>query len=378
MTRFALAPDYLYAPDDLGEGLAVLIEAGRIVDVCAVSALAPDTPVQEVSGALAPGFIDLQVNGGGGVLFNDTPNTDGLAAIAAAHRRFGTTGFLATLISDDLSVMAAAIAAVDAAMAQGLPGLLGIHLEGPFLNAAKKGVHDAAKFRTLDADAVALMSSLQRGATLVTLAPELAPPGAIAALSRAGVKVAAGHSQATYEQMAAARAEGLSGVTHLFNAMSPLESRAPGVVGAALDFADLWCGLIADGHHVHPAAMRVALRAKGAARLALVTDAMPTVGSAQNTFQLGGQTIRSQAGRLVTADGALAGADLDMAQAVRNAENLLRAPRADALAMASATPASILGMGGARGVIAPGAAGDLVLLDSDGRATQTWIAGKTS
>ncbi len=378
MTRFALAPDHLYTPDDLGGGFAVLIEAGQIGDVCAVSALAPDTPVQEVSGALAPGFIDLQVNGGGGVLFNDAANTDGLAAIAAAHRRFGTTGFLATLISDDMSHVAAAIAAVEEAMARGLPGLLGIHLEGPFLNPAKRGVHDAAKFRALDSDAAALICARRRGATLVTLAPELAPPGAIAALTRAGVIVAAGHSQATYEQMAAARTEGLSGVTHLFNAMSPLESRAPGVVGAALDFADLWCGMIADGHHVHPAAMRVALRAKGAARLALVTDAMPTVGSAHSAFQIAGQTIRSQGGRLVTANGALAGADLDMAQAVRNGEHLLRAPRADALAMASATPAAILGMGGARGVIAPGAAADLVLLDNDGQAIQTWIAGRPS
>ena len=377
MTIEALLPSRLLTPSGWRSDACVQIADGRILDVIRAADCPPDTPRRELDGDLLPGFIDLQVNGGGGVLFNDDPTVDGIAAIAAAHRRFGTTGLLPTLISDDLDAVARAIAAVDTAIAAGVPGVLGIHIEGPFLNPAKHGIHDASKFRILDAEAIALLTSLGRGRTLVTLAPELAPPGAIRALVDRGVVVAAGHSDATYEQTRAALDEGLSGFTHLFNAMTQLAGRAPGVVGAALEDRTSWCGLIVDGHHVHPAAGRVALAAKGAERLVLVTDAMPPVGSDLESFRLGGRTITVDADRLTGPDGTLAGAHLDMGRAVANAERLLRVDAATAIRMASATPAAALGMSGERGEIRAGLAADLVLRDAGGRITETWIAGRS-
>ena len=353
----------------------MVIESGRIAAVTSARQCPQGLAQRRLQGDLLPGFIDLQVNGGGGTLFNDDPTVEGIARIGQAHRRFGTTGFLPTLISDGLDVVARAIAAVDAAIAQGVPGVLGIHLEGPFLNPAKKGIHDAARFRTLDAAAIDLLSSLRRGRTLVTLAPECAPRGAIRALVDRGVVVAAGHSAGSHADMQAALAEGMSGFTHLFNAMTPLTSREPGVVGAALDSRESWCGVIADGHHVHPACLRIALAAKGADRLALVTDAMPTVGWDQRAFMLAGQRIVAADGRCTAADGTLAGSDLDMATAVRNAVAMMGVDLATAARMASAVPAAVLGMADERGAVAPGLRADLVLVDDRGMVMETWIEG---
>jgi N-acetylglucosamine-6-phosphate deacetylase len=259
----ALLPRRVLTPAGFETNRCVLIESERIGAIIDAAAVPAGARRRELDGDLLPGFIDLQVNGGGGVLFNDQPTVAGIAAIAEAHRRFGTTGLLPTLISDELDAIARAIAAVDAAIEAGVPGVIGIHIEGPFLNPARKGIHDPSKFRTLDNEAIELLSSSRRGRTLVTLAPELAPPGAIRALTERGVVVAAGHSEASYEEVRAAIGEGLTGFTHLFNAMSQLGSRAPGVVGAALDDRTSWCGLIADGIHVHPASMRIALVRSG-------------------------------------------------------------------------------------------------------------------
>lgn len=373
--KTALLPRRVLTPAGFEEGRCVLIEDGRIAATLPAADCPADADRRVLDGDLLPGFIDLQVNGGGGVLLNDQPNVEGVAAIAAAHRRFGTTGLLPTLISDDLDVVAKAIAAVDEAIGQGVPGILGIHIEGPFLNPAKKGIHDASKFRTLDAEAIDLISSLRNGRTLVTLAPELAPPGAVRTLAGRGVIVAAGHTDATYEQVRAALEDGLAGFTHLYNAMTQLGSRAPGAVGAALEDRASWCGLIVDGHHVHPAALRVALAAKGADRLILVTDAMPTVGSDTKQFTFNGQTIIADDGRCVSPDGTLAGSDLDMAMAVRNAERLMRIDYETAVRMASASPARAMRMSEERGEIRPGLVADLVLVDDRKQVLETWIAG---
>jgi N-acetylglucosamine-6-phosphate deacetylase len=327
---------------------------------------------------LLPGFIDVQVNGGGGVLFNDAPTVDGIRSIGAAHRKFGTTGFLPTLISDDLETVATAIAATDQAIKEGVPGLLGIHIEGPFLNTKKKGVHDASKFRVLDEDAVALLSSLQNGKTVVTLAPEITAPELIRRLADAGVIVAAGHSNASYDEVRVALAAGLSGFTHLFNAMSPLTSRAPGVVGAALDDEQSWCGMIVDGHHVHPATMRIALASKPRGRCLLVTDAMPSVGVANKSFELNGQVINVVDGKCVTLDGTLAGSDLDMAAAVKNATSMLRLDLAEAARMASEYPAEFIGLGHGLGRIQPGYRASLVLTDRNLNVIDTWINGEST
>ncbi len=372
----ALTGARILAPDGWRHGHALLMAGGRITALVPEHTVPADAArVALGGGALVPGFIDSQVNGGGGVLFNDSPTVTGIAAIARTHRAFGTTGFLPTLISDDLTVVAKAIAAVDDAIAAGVPGVLGIHIEGPFLNAGKRGIHDDKNLRVLDSAALALLSSLKRGRTLVTLAPELAAPGQIAALVSGGVIVAAGHSLASFDVMQAAFAEGLSGITHLFNAMSQLESRAPGIVGAALTDRRCISGLIVDGYHVHPAAMKIALAARGAAGLMLVTDAMPSVGSPNRTFKLGGRTITVVDGACRGSDGTLAGSDLDMAAAVRNAVALMDIDLPTASLMASAVPAAFLGLEHERGALVPGLRADIVHLHDNGHVAATWIAG---
>lgn len=376
---FALANGRILAGPTFVEGQALLIEGGRIAAILSAAEIPAGAAVHDLGGQmLVPGFIDTQVNGGGGVLFNDSPTVDAIAAIGAAHRAFGTTGFLPTLISDDLDVVRRGVAAVDAAIAAGVPGVLGIHIEGPFLNPERKGIHDDAKLRTLDEEGFAAITGLKHGRTLVTLAPEKTTPAMIRRLVDAGVIVAAGHTNATCAEVKAALDHGLRGFTHLFNAMSPLRSREPGAVGAALDDPSAFCGLIADGRHVDPVTMRVAWRCKGPGRLMLVTDGMPSVGMAEKQFMLQGQPVHVVDGVCANADGTLAGSDLDMAQAVRNASAMLGIALELAIQMASASPAAFLGLAGQTGGIAPGLAADLVQLDDDGRVTQSWIGGQAA
>ena len=361
-------------------GLGVVLDGPRILAVLPErdAAARADNRYDLEGGFLAPGFVDTQVNGGGGVLFNDDVSVEAIEAIGRAHRRFGTTGFLPTLISEDLGAIDQALRAVEAAIEAGVPGVLGVHVEGPFLNAARAGIHDKAKFRVLDEKARGLLSSLRVGRTLVTLAPERTEPGMIRQLVDAGVVVAAGHTDASYEQIQAALKAGLSGFTHLFNAMSPMTSRAPGAVGAALEDAESSCGVILDGRHVHPAVLRIALRCKPLDRFLLVTDAMPSVGLTDKTFTLQGQTITVQDGVCVAPDGTLAGSDLDMATAVRNAVELLGVDLADAARMGSLYPARFIGLDHELGRVAAGQRADLVLLDDAGEVRETWIGGRAS
>ena len=358
------------------EGQALAIRDGRIEGVIAAADIPAGARRHDLDGGLlVPGFIDTQVNGGGGVLFNDSPTVEAIAAIGAAHRPYGTTGFMPTLISDDLAVVDRAMRAAEQAIAAGVPGVLGVHIEGPFLNVKRKGIHDPSKFRVLDDEAVALLSSLKRGKTLVTLAPETTTPDMVRQLVAAGVTVAAGHTNAAYGTTRKALDAGLTGFTHLFNAMSPLTSREPGVVGAALESQSAWCGIIVDGRHVDPAVLRIALRTRPLDRFMLVTDAMPTVGLVDKNFDLQGRHIRVVDGVCVDDHGTLAGSDLDMAGAVRNAMSMLGLSLEDAVAIASAAPAAFLGLAGERGTIAPGQAADLVLLDDALNVRETWIDG---
>lgn len=373
MTRLALAPERLFDGEGFREGVAVLVEDGLVAAVVEATR-APGAA--RVAGLLAPGFVDVQVNGGGGKLLNDDPSIETMAAIAAAHRRFGTTGLLPTLITDVPAKTALAMAAARSAIAARTPGVLGVHLEGPFLNPARKGVHDPALMRPPDEDDLAtLTAGVGGGVVHVTLAPERVAPGVIARLVKAGVVVAAGHTEASAERMDEARAEGLTGYTHLYNAMPPLAGRAPGPLGAALSERATFCGLIADLHHVGAHALKAAIAAKGRDRAMLVTDAMATVGTDLDGFELQGRRIVRADGRLTAEDGTLAGSDLDMATAVRNAVHALGVPLADALAMASATPAAFLGLQREIGHIAPGYRADLVALDGNLKVMETWIAG---
>jgi N-acetylglucosamine-6-phosphate deacetylase len=374
----ALVNGRVLVEDGLREGLAVRVREGRIAAVGRPEDVASGAIRRDLEGQLLlPGFIDLQVNGGGGVLFNASPTPEAIAEIGRTHRRYGTTGFLPTLISDDLAVVRRAVDSTRAALRSGTPGLLGVHIEGPFLSARRKGVHDPSKFRELEPDLLPLLTSLEVGRTLVTLAPEKARPELIDALVRAGVVVSAGHTNASYATVKTALDHGLSCFTHLFNAMSPLTSREPGVVGAALDDQKSWCGIIVDGRHVDPVVLKLALKCKPHDKFVLVTDAMPTVGS-RDAFMLQGRPIIVKDGVCVDAHGTLAGSNLDMASAVRNAVNLLGLDLKTAVDMASRNPAQLMGLGGELGRIAPGYRADLVMASEGLEVLETWIGGVES
>jgi N-acetylglucosamine-6-phosphate deacetylase len=378
--RTALVNGRVLSGELIAAGQTVLLSDGRIeaivpaADVRCRDAVSIDLQEQ----ILLPGFIDVQVNGGGGVLFNDDPSLESIRAIGAAHRRFGTTGFLPTLISDDLDTIGQAIAAVQASLDAHLPGVLGIHIEGPFLNWARRGVHDPKHLRRLDTGVISLLCSLRGGRTVLTLAPEMTTTDMIAQLAASGILISAGHSDANFTQTTDAIAHGVRGFTHLFNAMAPLAPRDPGIVGAALYDAATWCGIIVDGHHVDPVMLKLALRCKRHDRFMLVTDAMPAVGSPEPSFVLQGRTIHVVDGVCRDENGTLAGTGLDMATAVRNAVSLLGLDIAQAARMASEYPAAFLGLEQELGRIAPGYRANLALLDDDLRVTRTWIEGISS
>ncbi|WP_447761223.1 N-acetylglucosamine-6-phosphate deacetylase [Sphingopyxis panaciterrae] len=376
--RFAISNGPVFADGQMLDGHAVVVAEGRIEAIVPAGDLDPAVDTVDLAGAmLVPGFIDVQVNGGGGALFNDDPSVETLRTIAAAHHRFGTTALLPTLISDSIPKIREAVQAVDAAIAAGVPGIAGIHIEGPFLNVERKGTHDPKAIRTLDDEGFDAITGLSCGKTLVTLAPEVTDEKRMDQLRQSGVIVAAGHTDATFAQMEKAFAAGVSGVTHLFNAMSQITPREPGVVGAALANPQCWCGIIVDGFHVDPVALRLAIKAKGGLdRFLLVSDAMPPVGHDRKDFELNGETIFASGGVCRRADGTLAGADLDMASAVRNASTLLDLTIGDAIRLATQNPAQFIGLDAEMGRISPGLRANLVALDDQRRVLRTWIDGK--
>ena len=376
--HYAVTADTVFDGAGTRQNYAVIVEGAHIGAVVPRRDVPAGLTVHTLpEGAwLAPGFIDVQVNGGGDVLFNDSPTPEGIAKIVAAHRRFGTTALLPTLITDSDEKMRAARDAVAAAMAT-QPGVLGVHFEGPFLSPEKCGVHDPRLMRAPNAWHRELLTSLPNGVTLVTLAPERVPPGFIRSLAESGVRVSLGHSMATYEETRAAIAEGLTGFTHLFNAMRPLAAREPGPIAAAIETPGCWHGLIVDGVHVAPAMLRLALR--GAGTPMLVTDAMPCVGGTRESFSLYGRTITTKDGRCLTENGTLAGSVLTMAGAVKNCVQLLGVPLTEALRFASRSPAEFLGLGDSLGRLAPGYRADMVAFDpADIRVLSTWVAGKST
>lgn len=356
---------------------AVVVEGARIAAIVPHSDR-PDGAVRDLGGGLlAPGYIDVQVNGGGGVLFNEDPTPEGIARIAAAHRNHGTIGLLPTLVTDTPQVMAAAIAATREAR-RVTPAALGIHLEGPFLDPRRKGAHELGFIRELERDDVATIAEANCGAVMLTLAPNRVGTESIAELARHGVLVSLGHSDASYDEARSAVEAGARAFTHLFNAMSAPTGREPGMVGAALDLDEAFVGLIADGHHVHEANLRIALAAKRRDRFMLITDAMPPAAGGPDHFDLQGRRVTCADGCLRLDDGTLAGSVLTMDEAVRYAVNVVRLPLADALAMASRVPATFLRRDTELGRIAPGYLASLVHLDDELRVLETWIEGRPS
>ena len=376
--RVALTNAKLILPDQELSGASLLLRGGRIEAIVERQNLPPNTEEIDLSGhTVSPGFIDLQVNGGGGVLFNDNPSVEAIETIIATHRKFGTTACLPTLISDTAEKIKAALGASQEAEALRIPGFLGLHLEGPFLAASKRGIHDEVHFTDLDSGWLQTLTSTGLSSLLVTIAPEEVDPHAISTLCASGVRLAAGHTAASYEETNAALALGITGFTHLFNAMPPMLSRAPGPVGAALE-SNAWCMLIADGHHVHDAMLNLVNRAKKDGRIVLVTDAMGCVGTTADEFQLGNQTIRVENGRCVNIDGTLAGSTLTMIDAVRHMMSAARLSLDQAIRMATIEPARFLGIDHERGSLAAGQIADLAVLDSDLNVTTTVIGGDLS
>jgi N-acetylglucosamine-6-phosphate deacetylase len=374
MADFGSQFDYILAPvifDGAAEHTesALKIEAGRIAAIVPQSSLPASASVQRFdSGMIAPGFVDLQVNGGGGVMLNDDPSMEAIEHICAAHRPFGTTSLLPTLITDTREKTKAAIAAGIEAQRRGVPGFRGLHLEGPHLSKARKGAHDADLIRPMDEeDLFELIEAKKALETLyITVAPESVTTVQIALLSRAGIIVSLGHSDTSYDTAKAAFSAGATSATHLFNAMSQIGNREPGLAGAALDAGAIYAGLIADGFHVHQAVMKMALRGKqGPGRIFLVTDAMSTVGSDISSFTLNGRTIRRSGGRLTLEDGTLAGADVDMISCVRFAHFKLGVSKAEALRMAAVYPARCIGRGDELGSLKVGARADFVHLSEE-------------
>jgi N-acetylglucosamine-6-phosphate deacetylase len=326
-------------------------------------------------GILSPGFIDWQINGGGGVLFNAEPTVEGIASIGAAHRREGVTAFLPTVVTDAPPVLDAALAAAREARAR-VPGALGIHVEGPFIDMRRKGAHPPEFIRPMrEEDADALIAA-HVGVMVVTLAPASVPLERIAHLAKAGIVVSLGHSDASAEEAQSVFDAGASAVTHLYNAMSQLSSRAPGVVGAALADKRVFCGLIADGEHAHAAACRAALAAKGVRGIALVSDAMPPAAGGPEAFDLQGRRIKRQGNKLVAEDGTLAGAAITMRDAVAYVVHNLGLPLADALMMATLTPARLLRLDDRIGRLKPGHRADLVHLTDDLQVAEVWSGGR--
>lgn len=376
MSHFALINfKYFDAYDQLCTDGALIIAQGHVEQWLSPTAIPSTLPIVDAQGLLlAAGLIDTQVNGGGGVMFNNDPSVSTLDQMRRGHWTGGTTTMLPTLITDDHAVMVKAVEAVAVAM-NTLPEIIGIHLEGPHLSVAKKGVHDSQKIRPFDDLTRDLLGRLPAQRYLITIAPEQVPVGTIRQLTAQGIRVSAGHTAATYEQTKAALAEGLCCFTHLYNAMLPMTGREPGTVGAALEDTNSYCGIIIDGYHLHPTTAKLAIAQKAQGKMVLVTDAMATVGSESTSFELYGETIYAINGRCAKEDGTLAGSALDMMSAVRNTVQL-GVPIPEALRMGSLYPARLMGIADHYGHLSVGARADFILLDDFLTLKQTWVLGQ--
>lgn len=383
MTRKIFTGARIFDGERFHDEKALIVSDGRVEAIVARSDLPEGETVSLEGGVLSAGFIDAQVNGGGGRMLNDEPSTGSMYMIARGHRPYGTTSLLPTLITDTAEATAAAIEAAKEAVGANR-GVAGLHLEGPHLAPARKGAHLAELMRPVeDRDVKAFIAAREAiGTLLVTMAAEQVSVRQVRELAEGGVTVSIGHSDCSSEAAEERFDAGARGVTHLFNAMSQLGHRAPGLVGAAIDHPSTWCGIIADGHHVDPKALRIALRAKrGEGKLFFVTDAMSLVGSEKDTFTLNGRTVRRERGgfcsKLVLADGTLAGSDVDMASTIRYGVTYLELTLAEALRMATSYPARFLRLAD-RGHLSPGARADLVHLTDAIEVTATWIGGEAA
>ena len=358
---------------------ALIIKNSKVVEIIPEEKVDPKTEqIVLAGGLLTPGFVDLQVNGGGGVLFNDNPSLENLKTICEAHAKLGSTSIMPTLISDSPEVKKRAISTITDALDKQVNGLVGLHLEGPHLALARKGAHEERFIRPMNEfDCLELESLANKISKLMlTIAPEAVSPQQITRLSKAGAIISLGHTDCTFNQAAEAVDAGATCATHLFNAMSPFGSREPGLVGAVLDSGRLFSGIIADGFHVNKASINLALRAKkGPGALFLVSDSMSTVGSDQKHFFLNDRLITRSQGKLILEDGTLAGADIHLSDAVKYMVNEVGISQDDAIRMASLIPAKVLGVESEIGCLAPDARADFLWMKNDLEIEKVWVGG---
>ena len=359
---------------------ALIIMNSKVVEIIPEEKVDPTTDqIVLAGGLLTPGFVDLQVNGGGGVLFNDNPSLENLKTICEAHAKLGTTSIMPTLISDSPEVQKQAISVIIDALYYPIKGLVGLHLEGPHLAVARKGAHEERFIRPMkELDCLELESLANKVRNLMlTIAPEAVLPQQITRLSNAGAVISLGHTDCTFNQAADAVDAGATCATHLFNAMSPFGSREPGLVGAVLNSGKLFSGIIADGFHVNKISINLALQAKKApGALFLVSDSMSTVGSEQTHFFLNDRLITRSQGKLILEDGALAGADISLSDAVRYMVNEVGILQDDAIRMASLIPAKVLGMESEIGCLMPDAQADFLWMKNDLEIEKVWVGGQ--
>jgi len=371
MTIFRLHVKKLFDGQSYIDDQVLTISDGKII--------AFDSNTSEVDdvleGFVVPGFIDLQVNGGGGALFNDSPSLKNIQTIITAHSKFGTTAMLPTLITDKITVMEKAADAMAEAIAEKVPGIIGIHFEGPHLSVAKKGAHIEEHIRPISSQEWTVLERKDIGQILVTLAPETVNAEDITRMVSLGIKVCLGHTNADFKTAQKALDAGADGFTHLYNAMSPIQGRKPGVTGCAFLNDQASCGLIVDGHHVDYDSCKLALKIKPAGSIFLVTDSMPPVGTTDVEFDLVGKKVRLENGKLTSTTGELAGSVLDMATAVENTHLGLKIPLDEALRMASKYPANYINQSDVRGCLIIGSQADFVELDECFKVKSTWISG---
>ena len=368
MTQQTISVETLFDGEKFRQYQTLYIEQGRIKAIDKTPSVLPTK-----SGILVPGYIDTQVNGGGGKLFNHSPDLETLKIITKTHQQFGTTGCLPTLVTDSLEKMQQAADAIALAIQDPSLGVLGIHFEGPHLSSEKKGVHSESFIRKISKAELSIFARRDIGKVVVTVAPEMVSAAEIKSLTDIGVIVSLGHSNASIEQTNEALDAGATGFTHLFNAMSPFESRKPGMVGAALLHEKSFAGVILDGIHVHPESVKLAVKSKP--NMMLVTDAMPPVGCNEETFEFFGETIVKSGSKLTNNDGQLAGSALNMAQAVSNAEKLIGLGLAEAINLASRNPARFLGLAKDYGSLKIGQKANMVLLNNEREVQNIWING---
>ena len=372
----ALLGSQIFCGERFYDDHALLVDGKSIVDIVDKNNIPENFNKMELDqGILAPGFIDLQVNGGGGVLFNNSPNKESLNTIIKAHQFFGTTSVMPTVISDSLEVLEQCIKTVTEEIKNN-SSLLGIHIEGPFFNTKYRGVHQKQYISTINSDYLNLFESLKGFPVMLTLAPECISSQQLKHLTSLGIKTLAGHSDATYDELDDAIKNGLDGFTHLFNAMGQISAREPGVVGSALHFENTFASIIVDLHHVHPSLIQLAYQLKPTGKLFFISDSMATINHGKPSFELYDEVVNELDGRLVNSEGKLAGSSITQIDAVKNAYQKCNIPLNQALAMASRYPAEYLGIANHWGSLKPGYRADLVHFDSNFKVHNAWVSGK--